>query len=85
MGGFNSGRHGGKSCTTDMRALDVRKIQREGLLRPGHSFGWSWTRGGETIAFINLNVDSDGGVRLDYRSRPNGGEWQAMNYPVRLA
>ena len=84
MGGFNSGRHGGKSTTTDMRALDVRKVQREGLLWPGHSFGWSWTRGGETIASINLKVDS-GGVTLDYRQRDRGGEWQAMNYPVRLA
>ena len=35
MGGFNSGRHGGKRTTADMRALDVRKIQRDGLLTPG--------------------------------------------------
>ena len=84
MGGFNSGRHGGKSTTTDMRTLDVRKVQREGLLKPGHSFGWSWKRDGETIASINIRVDS-GSVTLNYRSRPNGGEWQAMNYPVRLA
>ena len=84
MGGFNSGNHGGKSCTTDMRALDVRKVQREGLLRPGHSFGWNWTRGGETIASINIKVDN-GGVTLDYRNRPHGGEWQAMKYPVPLA
>ena len=84
MGGFNSGKHGGKRNTTDMQALDVRKVQRDGLLRPGRSFGWSWTRGGETIASINIRVDT-GGVTLDYRNRSNGGEWQAMNYPVRLA
>ena len=84
MGGFNSGKHGGKRTTTDMRALDVRKVQWDGLLRPGRSFGLSWTRGGETIASINIRVDT-GGVTLDYRNRPNGGEWQAMNYPVRLA
>ena len=84
MGGFNSGRDGGKRTTTDMRALDVRRVQRDGLLRPGHSFGWSWTRHGKTIASININVDSVS-VTLDYRNRPNGGEWQVMNYPVRLA
>lgn len=84
MGGFNSGNHGGKRCTADMRALDVRKVQREGLLRPGHSFGWSWTRGGETIASINIKVDTDR-VTLNYRQRDSGGEWQAMDYPVRLA
>lgn len=84
MGGFNSGNHGGKSTVTDMRALDVRKVQREGLLRPGHSFGWSWTRGGETIASINIRAHADS-VTLDYRQRDRGGEWQPMNYPVRLA
>ena len=84
MGGFNSGKHGGKRTTTDMQALDVRNVQRDGLLRLGRSFGLSWTRGGETIASINIRVDT-GGVTLDYRNRPNGGEWQAMNYPVRLA
>ena len=84
MGGYNSGNHGGKRTTSDMRALDVRKLQRQGLLKPGQSFGWSWTRRGETIASIHLNVDSDR-VTLDYRNQPNGGEWQAMNYPVRLA
>ncbi len=84
MGGFNSGNHGGKSTTTDMRALDVRKVQRDGLLKPGRSFGWSWKRGGETIASINLKVDT-GSVTLDYRQRDRGGEWLTMNYPVRLA
>lgn len=84
MGSSSSGNRGGKRTTSDMRALDVRKVQREGLLRPGHSFGWSWTRRGETIASINLKVEADR-VTLDYRNRPNGGEWQAMNYPVRLS
>lgn len=84
MGGFNSGNHGGKSTTADMRALDVRRMQRDGLLRPGHSFGWSWIRGGETMASINIKVGTDR-VTLDYRQRDRGGEWQAMNYPVRLS
>ena len=83
MGSSSSGNHGGKRTTGDMRALDVRKVQRDGLLRPGQSFGWNWTRGGETIASINIKVDSDR-VTLDYR-RKAGGEWQAMNYPVCLA
>jgi hypothetical protein len=84
MGNSNSGNHGGKRTTSDMRALDVRKVQREGLLKPGYSCGWQWSRNGETIASINLKVDTDR-VTLDYRNRPNGGEWQTMNYPVRLA
>ena len=51
MGGFGSGRgQRGKDTTSDMRALDIRKLQRDGLLTPGRAFGWhcansgtSWT------------------------------------------
>ena len=32
MGGYSSGRRGGKSTTDDMHVLDIRKIQRAGLL-----------------------------------------------------
>lgn len=83
MGGFNSGRYGGKRTTADMRALDIRKIQREGLLNPGRAFGWSWTRGGETIASINLAVNLRCAT-LQYRSPQHGGQWEDMKYTVRL-
>lgn len=73
----------GKTCTGDMSALDVRKVQRDGLLKPGHSFGWNWTRNGNTLASINIKVGTDS-VTLDYRNRRHGGEWKAMSYPVPL-
>jgi hypothetical protein len=45
MGGFGSGRgQGGKDTTSDMRPLDIRRLQRDGLLTPGRAFGWHWTR-----------------------------------------
>ena len=84
MGGYSSGRHGGKRTTDDMHVLDIRKIQRAGLLKPGCSFSWQWTRGGNKIAAIDMRADTDR-VTLDYRSRKHGGEWQDMNYPVYLA
>lgn len=84
MGGFGSGRRGGKDTTGDMRALDVRKMQRDGLLKSGQSFAWNWTRNGEKFASINMRVDFDS-VVLDYRARDRGGDWKAMNYPVRLS
>ena len=84
MGGFGSGRHGGRDCTDDMRALDVRKLQRQRLLKLGHSLTWSWTCNGETTATINLTVAADC-VTLNYRQRERCGEWRPMNYPVRLA
>ena len=83
MGGYSSGRHGGKRTTDDMHILDIRKIERAGLLKPGGSFGWQWTRGGEKIASIGLRTESDR-VVLDYRTRNHGDEWQDMDYPVRL-
>ena len=84
MGGYNSGRRGGKDTTSDRRTLDVRKLQRDSLLKPGQSFAWNWSRGGNVIASINLKVAADS-VMLDYRSQRYGGEWQEMRYPVRLA
>ena len=68
-----------------MHVLDIRKIQRAGLLVPGRSFGWKWIRNGEKIASINLRTDCDAPlfkVTLHYRTRPHGGEWKDMNYPV---
>ena len=38
MGGFGSGSgQGGRNTTSDYRALDVRRLQRDGLLTPGHA------------------------------------------------
>jgi hypothetical protein len=74
----------GKSCTDDLRALDVRRLARDGLLQPGRSFAWSWMRNGATVATINITPGSYS-VTLDYRHKPHGREWQDKSYPVRLA
>ena len=84
MGGYSSGRRGGKRTTGDMWALDIRRIQSAGRLIPGHSFRWQWTRDGDTIASIIMRTAADR-VTLVYRVRSNGEEWLDMNYPVRLA
>ncbi len=84
MGGFGSGRgQGGKCTTSDMRALDIRRLQRDGLLTPARSFNWQWSINGEKVAEINICVDTCC-VILNYRSRSNGGEWQPIEYPVTL-
>lgn len=85
MGGMNSGRRdqGGKKTTEDCRFLDVRKFQRDGLLKNGKSFGWNWTRNGEKMASIQVQV-KDNRVILDYRHQWNGSEWKNQNYPVLL-
>lgn len=84
MGGFGSGRgQRGKDTTSDMRALDIRRLQRDGLLTAGRAFGWNWSRNGETVASIQIKTEA-ARVILNYRSRSNGGEWQPMEYPVTL-
>lgn len=84
MGGFGSGpRRGGKNTTRDLRALDIRRLQRDGLLTSGRSFNWQWSISGEKVADINIRIDADN-VILNYRCRSNGGEWQQVEYPVFL-
>ena len=86
MGGFGSGRHyrhGAADCTDEYRRLDVRHWQRDGLLKPGNVFSTNWSRNGETIASINVRVESDR-IIFDYRHRRGGGEWKEEKYPVRL-
>jgi hypothetical protein len=85
MGGMGSGRRyqSGKRTTDDYRKLDVRRLHRDGLLTPGQSFGWNWSRHGETVASIQIRTEADR-VILGYRSRSHCGEWQQMEYPVYL-
>lgn len=84
MGGFGSG-HGqrGKRTTSDLRALDIRQLQRDDLLVPGTSWTTQWMRKGEVIASIQMQTEV-GRVILNYQSRSDGGEWQPMECPVTM-
>lgn len=83
MGGYFSGRRGGKDCTDDMRQVDVRCLQRDGYLKPGRTFGWQWQRHGEVVASINLLVQADR-VTFTYRHRAGSGDWQDVGCAARL-
>ena len=84
MGGFGSGRgQHGRDTTNDRRPLDIRRLQRAGLLIPGRAFNWQWTIGGREVASIQIHPEADR-VIVSYRNRSNGGEGQAMEYPVYL-
>lgn len=86
MGGSGSGRHyhyGSKSTTDDYRAIDVRRLQRGGFLKPGFSYNWQWLHGDKVVANINIQTGEDR-INLSYRKRNEGEEWQDMNYPVYL-
>ena len=62
-----------KRSTDNMHELDIRKIHRKGLLIPGRSFTWQWSRRGNVIATIGGMVDTTNSVTLHYRTRRHGG------------
>ena len=59
MGGYGSGRKWGQATTSDMRRLDIRRLQRDGLLKPGRAFGWQWTGNGAEVASIQMRTEVD--------------------------
>lgn len=84
MGGWGSGRgQAGKDTTYDMLALDVRLLQRDGLLSLGRTVDRCWSLNGEKVGSIQIRAKADH-VTLNYRTRVSGAEWQTMEYPVFL-
>lgn len=73
MGGIGSGRRyqGGKDTTEDSLPLDIRKLQRGGLLTPRRWFGWQWTVNDRPVANIQVRVEIER-VVLVYRFRRSG-------------
>lgn len=86
MGGLGSGRPSGsgRSRTEDCRSLDVNRLHREGCLHPGWAGGWSWTVDGERVAWIGLRAELDR-LRLVYRVRIGGGDWEDIVESVHIA
>lgn len=84
MGGWGSGQwQSAKNLTSDMWVLDVRRLQRDGLLAAGQWFMWRWYHDGEEIASIQIRVNDDH-VILNYRARNPERASQSLDYPVLL-
>ena len=87
MGGYGSGRggawHSKKDTTDSYRQLDVRALQRRGLLATGRDFTWQWSRQGEVVASIRVRSEA-GGVWLSYRFSRNDSPWQEKNYFIQI-
>ncbi|MBT8766298.1 hypothetical protein [Metapseudomonas boanensis] len=66
-----------------MLALDVRLLQRDGLLAPGKTASWCWSLNGENLGSIQIRAKT-GRVTLHYRTRISGNELQTREYPVFL-
>ncbi|MBM4208585.1 MAG: hypothetical protein FJ190_11460 [Gammaproteobacteria bacterium] len=86
MGGRGSGKrwHFSANETTDSyRFLDVRRWQRDGLLKPGLAFNWSWSRNGKVTASIHVMIEHNR-IMLKYRHHHGNEPWRDANYPVYL-
>ena len=84
MGGWGSGRRrSSKATTADYLQLDVRRLQRDGLLDLRRSFNWWWTRNSEPVADINIIPENDR-VVLTYRTQQTDREQTEQNYSILL-
>ena len=86
MGGLGSGtwpRKTKKATTGDFGALDIRKLQKDGLLRPGLSLILRWTGTGNAMASIQIKTEP---IKLTFscQRQSASGEWQTTEYPVML-
>ena len=86
MGGRGSGRKSNRAArntTDDYRMLDVRWLNREGVLVPGQIKTITWYCNKKAIGEIFVAAGLDA-VVLSYRVREMSAEWKEHCYSVRL-
>ena len=85
MGGLGSGRPAGlgRDKVESSRSIDVNRLHQDGCLKSGWRGGWQWSQDGEKVASINLHSE-DSCLRLSYRVRIGGGEWEDVEEAVRI-
>jgi len=81
MGGYGSGRYGGKKKTQNCRSLDINKMNKAGCLKPGFGAQWQWSENGEKVASINFSSEATKLV-LKYRWCSCGEDWESVEQPV---
>jgi len=67
-----------KPLTTTVRHVDIRRLARDGLLTPGNSFSWEWTRDSKLLSTIGL-VTGDGFILFGYQLQRRGGDWTPVS------
>jgi len=79
LGGSGSGRPWGLGASKceDHSSIDLAWLNRQGILK---RYGWTtitWSRGGEKTGSIQVKAEQRG-LRLSYRTRDWGGEWEPI-------
>jgi len=69
---FGAGRPGWRGKVESLLHIDVRQWASRGLLVPDQFFGWHWSRDGEEIASIGIQVNSPDSLTLKYTHTPDG-------------
>ena len=82
MGGRGSGRPSGLGMLTDQcheyHSIDLAWLRRKKLLNTGRWSTLTWSRAGQVTGTIRIECLLNG-VRLIYRQRRNGEDWQDVN------
>ncbi|WP_242774016.1 hypothetical protein [Sphingopyxis sp. YF1] len=90
MGGYGSGRQGGRPIADNALFVELSWMLRTGRAVDGEirSGQLSWQRRGETFAWIGYQcdmTDPDAAMlTLDYRRTPSGGEPESVTQRIRL-
>ena len=91
MGGYGSGRSGGRPTTEDGLTMSLSKLLRDKLFRPGCGWGgsliWTNTTTGERIGSISYQAhlgQESGRVRLMYTTTQWDGERRESDYWIPL-
>jgi hypothetical protein len=84
MGGFGSGRRlQSKNTTNDFRRLDVRKLQRDGLLKSGRTCSWKWEHDDETTETVKLQTEIDL-LTLTHQYKLGNDDWKEKRFSIFL-
>jgi hypothetical protein len=92
MGGYGSGRRGGRPTVEDGLTLDINKLRRDQLIRRGCGWGgtlkWAEAYSGRHIASIGYQAllgTEQGRLRLHYETTRSDGTQHNRDYWVDLA
>jgi hypothetical protein len=69
------------ATTADAFSVDANTLRKAGVLVPGWSGGWQWTRDGERVADVRITT-TDTGLSLAYRTRTGNEPWRDMSETV---
>lgn len=84
MGGIGSGRsaiYTAKATTEESLPLDIRRLQRAGVLTPGRACTWQWTVNDRVRATIGIRAET-GNIALSYNYTAHGRPTEAINQSI---